>query len=115
MSVVSVRGQSRYQRASALLGSVQYALQDPRINLVSVLITLSDFTDTSIYSPTFKNGFLKYFFSSLVFFFPSCDCQNFYWTARKLAGIVKESVFREKKVVLLPRWSICFLWKVKNK
>lgn len=53
MRVVGVKGQSQYHRASALLEGVHHVLQGPRINLVSALIALNYFTDTSIYSPTF--------------------------------------------------------------
>lgn len=95
--MVGVKGQSQYHRASALLEGVQHVLQSARINLVSALIALSYFTDTSVYSPTLKNRFLKCVFSHCRLLFLSCDCQNFYWKIRKLAGVFKESVFREKK------------------
>lgn len=42
---------------------MQYVLADAKINTVSVLITLSYFTDIYIYSTVYKYIFPKYFFA----------------------------------------------------
>jgi len=92
-----VRGQSQYCRVSTHLESLQYVLENAKINLICVLITLSYFTDISIYSSIYKYIFSKYFFFHYRPFFPSCVNQDFYWKTRKVATVIKESVFKEEK------------------
>ena len=116
LSVIGVRRQSQYCRVSTLLESVQYVLETQLILASSVLITPSYFTDSLIYTTIYKYIFPKYFLPHCrPFFSPSVATRTFIGKLGNWLRLLRNPSLERKKVVLMPRLGIYFLWKMENK